>query len=286
MPKSSGKRLKLMIISDGTGETATTMARVTMKQFQQHDIYFTRYKNIRTTEQVDAIFEEAVSSHDLIIYTIVDKNLREYLSKLSRMKYIRALDLLGPMLTSFSNIFDTEPLNTPGLAREVNQEYFERVNAMEFTLNHDDGKNLDSLYLADVVLVGISRTSKTPLSIYLSLHGIKVVNIPLIYGSPLPQELKNIDQRKIFGLTINADALYAIRRNRLRKLGMDDRDGNYASMSKVIEENEWANNLFSKNKKWSVFNVTGKALEEMATEIIHLLKMRENNIFKKRKEGP
>ena len=284
MPKRSGKRLKLIVLSDGTGETATTMARVTMKQFQQHDIYFTRYKNVRTTEQVDAIFAEGAASHDIIIYTIVKKELREYVAKLSRMKYIRALDLLGPMLTSFSNFFDTEPQNEPGLAHQVNKEYFERVNAMEFTLNHDDGRNLESLHLADVVLVGISRTSKTPLSIYLSLHGIKVVNIPLIYGTPFPEELKKIDQRKIFGLTINPDTLYNVRKNRLQNLGVGDRSGNYASLDKVFEEVEWANKIFSENKKWSIFNVTGKALEEMATEIMHLLQMRKDNIFKQIKK--
>ena len=282
MPKSGAKRLKLIVISDGTGETATTMARVTMKQFQQHDIYFTRYKNVRSTEQANAIFSEAVASHDLIIYTIVQRELREYVSLLARIKHIRALDLLGPILTSFSNFFDTEPQNKPGLARQVNEEYFERVNAMEFTLNHDDGRNLESLHLADVILIGISRTSKTPLSIYLSLHGIKVVNIPIIYDTPLPKELKKIDQRKIFGLTINPDTLYDIRRNRLKKLGVEDRDGGYTSLDKVFEEIEWANNIFSENKKWSVFNVTGKALEEMAADILNLIQMRKNNIFKKK----
>ena len=99
----------------------------------------------------------------------------------------------------------------------MNKEYFERINSIEFTLNHDDGQNLDSLHLADIVLVGISRTSKTPLSLYLSLHGIKVINIPMIYNTPLPPALQEIDQRKIFALTINADVLFDIRRNRLKK---------------------------------------------------------------------
>ena len=272
-----------MILSDGTGETATTMARATMKQFQQHDIYFTRYKNVRTTEQVDALFTEAANEHNLIIYTIVKKEIREYVAKLSRSKHIRSLDLLGPMLTSFSNFFDTEPQNEPGLLRQVNKEYFERVNAMEFTLNHDDGQNKESLHLANVVLVGISRTSKTPLSLYLSLQGVKVVNVPLILGTPLPKELKKIDQRKIFGLTINPDTLYDIRKNRLRRMGLRDKDGDYASLKKVIEEVEWANKIFSENKRWSVFNVTGRALEEMAAEILRFLELRENNIFKQKK---
>ena len=276
------KKLKLIILSDATGETATTMARVTMKQFQQHDIYFTRYKNVRTTEQVDAIFSEAIAQHDLIIYTIVKKELREYVSKLSRMSHIRALDLIGPMLTSFSNFFDTEPQNEPGLTSQVNEEYFERVNAMEFTLNHDDGRNMESLHLADVILLGISRTSKTPLSIYLSLHGIKVVNIPLVYQGPLPEQLKKVDQRKIFALTIDPDTLYSVRKNRFQNLGVKF-DGDYASLDKVFREVEWANKIFAQNRKWPVFNVTGKALEEMANEIMHILQMRKNNTFKNKK---
>ena len=273
--------LRLAIISDSTGETAETMARVTMKQFQQHELLPMRYKNIRTKEQVDAIFSESMEGHDLIIYTIVDKDLREYIAKLSRNKHIRALDLLGSVITSFSNIFDTEPQNEPGLVHQVNKQYFERVSAIEFTLNHDDGKNIESLYLCDIILLGISRTSKTPLSIYLSLHGIKVINIPLIYGVTPPEELKKIDPRKIFGLTIDSDALYNIRKNRLNKLGVQEKQGTYASLQEVIKEVDWANELFSKNKKWSIFNVTNKALEETAAEIRQLLYMRENNPFKK-----
>ena len=256
------KRLKLIVISDGTGETATAMARATMKQFKDHDIYFTRYKNVRTKEQIDAIFQEAAMHHDLVIYTIVSKEIREYISLVTRQKHVRALDLLGPMLTSFSNIFDTEPTNEPGLLHEVNEEYFERVAAMEFTLNHDDGRNMNSLHLADVILVGISRTSKTPLSLYLSLHGVKVVNVPLVYGTNLPEHLFDVDQRKIFGLTIDPQALFEIRRNRLQRLGATKDTGDYASMDKIVEEVEWANNIFQENKRWPVFNVTGKPLKK------------------------
>ena len=281
-----GKRLKLIIISDGTGETATTMTRAAMKQFQQHDIYFTRYKNVLTIEQVEAIFAQAAISHDLVIYTVVKKEIREHISRLSRTKHVRVLDLLGPMLTSLSNFFDTEPDYEPGLLRQVDREYFVRVDAMEFTLNHDDGRNLESLHLADAVLVGISRTSKTPLSLYLSLHGIKVVNVPLVHGTPLPEALGKIDQRKIFGLTINPDVLYNIRKNRLHRLRQKTDGGNYASLKKVLEEVEWADKIFAQNRKWPTFDVTGKALEETATEIMRLLQMKKSNMFKAaKKEG-
>lgn len=275
--------MKVVIISDGTGSTATSITRAVTAQFKNREIFLTRYKNVRTKEQLESIFTEAAIHHDLIVYTIVSSDLREYVAELSRQKHIRCLDVLGPALTVFSNFLDQEPLATPGLLHEVNDNYFKRVEAMEFTLNHDDGRNLESLSLADVILVGISRTSKTPLSLYLSLNGLKVVNIPIIYGSPLPENLFKVDQRKIFALTIDGDALLAIRKNRLDRLGVKGITGDYADDDKVITELEWANKLFSENKRWPVFNVTNKALEETASDILKLLNMRKNNKFKQSK---
>ncbi len=276
-------RLKVIVISDGTGETATAISRAVMTQFSDRDVYFTRYKNIRKKEQIDAIFSEAAVHHDLVIYTIVSAQTREYIAEVARTKHVRTLDLLGPALTTFSNYFDQEPISEPGLLHQVNDEYFKRVEAMEFTLNHDDGRNLNSLHLADVVLVGISRTSKTPLSLYLSLNGLKVTNVPLVQGTSLPKELFNIDQRKIFALTIDPEALKTIRRNRLSRLGAENLTGDYADEAKVLDELEWASSIFKENKRWPVFNVTDKALEETAAEIIRLLNMRKNNIFKQNK---
>lgn len=274
------KRMKLIIVSDGTGETATGLARAAMTQFPEKEVFFTRYKNVRSKEQIDAIFDEAAIHHDLVVYTIVSPDLREYIAETSRKKFVRTLDLIGPALTVFSNYFDQEPSAVPGLLHEVNDEYFKRVSAMEFTLNHDDGKNLNSLHLADVVLVGISRTSKTPLSVYLSQHGIKVVNVPLVLGTELSDTLFKIDQRKIFALTIDPEALREIRQKRLSRLGAEQHTGDYATIERVNEEVEWANTIFKENKRWPVFNVTGKAIEETAAEIMKLLQMRKNNRFK------
>lgn len=275
--------MKIIIISDGTGETAASVARATMAQFKNRDIYFTRYKNVRNKAQIDSIFLKAAVHHDLIIYTIVSAELREYIAEQSRVKHVRTLDVLGPMLTAFSNYFEQEPNSVPGLLHEVNDDYFNRVAAMEFTLNHDDGRNVESLHLADVILVGVSRTSKTPLSVYLSQHGLKVVNIPLVKESPPPPELFQIDQRKIFALTIDPEALREIRRKRLSKMGASTKTKDYADQQRVMDEIEWANQLFKENKRWPVFNVTDKALEETAAEIMKLLNMRKNNIFKQNK---
>lgn len=277
--------LKIVIISDGTGETATAISRAIMTQFSGREVFFTRYKNVRSTGQIDAIFDEAAIHHDLIIYTIVSSDLREYIGVQARLKHVRALDLIGPALTAFANYFEQEPMSEPGLLHAVNEEYFNRVAAMEFTLNHDDGRNVESLNLADVILVGISRTSKTPLSVYLCQHAIKVVNIPIIKDQPLPKELFEIDQRKVFALTIDPDALWEIRRNRLTRLGAEKHTGDYADHFKVQEEIQWANDIFKENKRWPVFNVTDKALEETAADIMKLLNMRKNNIFKQKKRS-
>jgi [pyruvate, water dikinase]-phosphate phosphotransferase / [pyruvate, water dikinase] kinase len=282
---ASLKRLKIIIISDGTGETAKSLSRAAMAQFPNKDVYFTRFKNVRSHEQIDSIFEEAAIHHDLVLYTIVTNELRDYIKEVSKKKHVRALDIMGPLITSFSNYFEQDPKSIPGLLHQVNTDYFERVAAMEFTLNHDDGRNLESLPMADVVLVGISRTSKSPLSVYLSQHGIKVVNIPIINGQDLPEAIFKIDQRKVFALTIDPEALYSIRKNRLNKLGAQQHTGDYADNKKVVEEIEWADNIFKANKRWPVFNVTDKALEETAADIMKLLNMRKNNIFKQMKRN-
>lgn len=283
MSIQANDKLKVIVISDGTGETASAITRAAMTQFQDKEIFFTRYKNIRTKEQIDAIFQEAAIHHDIVVYTIVSVELRAYIAELSKRDHVRSVDVMGPLLTAFSNFFEAEPNYQPGLLHAVNDQYFKRVAAIEFTLNHDDGRNINSLEEADVVLVGISRTSKTPLSMYLSLEGIKTVNVPIVMGVPLPEKLFQIDQRKIFGLTIDPDELFRIRKNRLSRLGLANDEGDYADISKVSEEIEWASRIFSENKRWPVFNVTGKALEETAAEIIKLLNMRKVNRFKQSK---
>ncbi len=273
-------KIKIIVISDSTGTTASSVAKAAIAQFPNKIIYFTRYKNVRTKEKLDSIFFKAAKDHDIVIYTIVDFELRDYLCKLARKMKIKVIDVLGNVLTEFSNFFESSPMVKPGAIHEVNDQYFKRVAAMEFTLNHDDGRNVDSLQLADIVLVGVSRTSKTPLSIYLSLHGIKVVNIPLIYNREIDPQLFKIDQRKIFALTIDPDILYKVRKNRLKEFGPKRWPSDYASMEYIYKEVEWAESIFGKNKRWPVFNVTGIALEETASEIMKFMHLRKNNFFK------
>tara|TARA_Y100001954_G_scaffold49727_1_gene52539 strand:+ start:18995 stop:19846 length:852 start_codon:yes stop_codon:yes gene_type:complete len=276
---SSKKKIKIVIISDGTGETASAVSRAIMAQFKSTNAYYTRFKNIRSDQQIDSIFKQVAKNHNLILYTIVNQKLREKISLLARAYTIRTIDLLGPSLTTFSNILDQEPDLKPGSLYEINDEYFKRVQAMEYTLNHDDGKCLNTIHLADIVLIGISRTSKTPLSVFLSQLGKKVANVPLVYGSKIPKQLEEIDQRKIFALTINPETLMEIRKKRLERLKANGFHGEYADNSNVIKELEWANELYKRNKKWVTFNITNKALEDTASEILKILQFREKNVF-------
>jgi regulator of PEP synthase PpsR (kinase-PPPase family) len=270
--RSSGHRI--LLVSDGTGETAAQMTKAALVQFSEAEgVYFTRYKNVRNEAQIEAICEDASSSRDLLIYTIVSPQLRAFLQAHARDKGIPCVDLLGPLLLGLGSYFGYQPRAIAGLLHDINEDYFKRIEAMEYTIAHDDGRDLTELEKADLVILGISRTSKTPLSMYLSHQGWRVCNIPLILGFEPPKELLAIDQRRIIGLTIDPENLATIRRNRLERLGQD-RGGEYADPDKVNEEIEYANELFKKNRRWPVFNVTGKALEETASEIIKLMASR------------
>jgi len=160
-----------------------------------------------------------------------------------------------------------------GILRMVDERYFKRVEAIEYTVKHDDGKCLTDLDDADIILVGVSRTSKTPLSIFLSHKGWKVANVPLVLNSPLPESLFKVDQRKIVGLLIDSDSLSKIRRNRLEKFGQDP-GGEYARLGYIEKEIQYAQELFKQNRRWPVFNVTERALEETAAEIVRIIASR------------
>jgi hypothetical protein len=172
-----------------------------------------------------------------------------------------------------ANYFGYEPKSVAGLLHDVNEDYFRRIEAMEYTIQHDDGRDLTGLEKADLIILGISRTSKTPLSMYLSHQGWRIANVPLIQGFDVPKEVFTIDQRRVVCLTIDPEDLATIRRARLERLG-HDRGGEYADPDKVNQEIEYANEIFRRNRKWPVFNVTGKALEETASEIVKLMASR------------
>jgi [pyruvate, water dikinase]-phosphate phosphotransferase / [pyruvate, water dikinase] kinase len=264
----------IYILSDGTGETASTMIRAALVQYANKDIDLVRFKNVRDEKQLDLIIDEAFERKAMVVYTVVSQQLRGKIRELCAIKGIPSHDLLGPLLGIFDQYFGVAT-NSPqaGILRAVDEMYFKRIEAIEYTVKHDDGKSFAELELADIILVGISRTSKTPLSIFLSHKGWKVANIPLVLGAPLPEQLSKVDQRKVVGLIIDIDSLRRIRKNRLERFGQDA-GGEYASLSHISQEIDYAHEIFKQNRRWPVFNVTERALEETATEITRIIAAR------------
>jgi len=264
------RRGTIYIISDGTGETAATMTRAALVQYDQMDINIVRCKNVRTEAQVESVINEAFEKQGIILHTVVSPSMRAKIHELASEKGLLSVDLLGPLLNALDRYFGVHSEGEAGLLRTVDERYYRRVEAIEYTVKHDDGKCLSDLDKADIILVGVSRTSKTPLSIFLSHKGWKVANIPLVLDTPLPKELFEVDQRKIVGLMIDIDSLSRIRRNRLEKFNQDP-GGEYASLSYIEKEIQYAQEVFRKNRRWPVFNVTERALEETAAEITRIV---------------
>ena len=258
--------LTIFVLSDGTGETADQMIKAALVQYVRLALKIVRYKNVRTESQVASIFEEAHNMQAIVVYTVVTDNLRIFIEKMSGQSGVPSVDLLGPLMILLSRFLVKDPHSQPGLFHQVNEYYFKRIEAIEFTVKHDDGRYADNLNQADIILVGLSRTSKTPLSVYLSYKGWKVANVPVVKGIPLPPKLFETDQRKIVGLIIEPQTLMGIRRERLLKMG-EDASGEYANLDHIVEEIEYCKELFRKYRRWPVFDVTGKALEETAAEV-------------------
>jgi regulator of PEP synthase PpsR (kinase-PPPase family) len=264
----------IFILADGTGETAATMIRAAVVQYADLNINIVRCKNVRTEEQIESLIEDVSAQKGIIVFTMVSPQLSKKVMDSAAQKGILTVDLMGPLLSALDNYLGrTNSGHTAGLLRAVDDQYFKRIEAIEFTVKHDDGKTLTHLDQADIVLVGISRTSKTPLSIFLSHKGWKVANIPVVLNTPLPEELFKVDQRRIVGLTIDPASLTRIRKKRLEKFGQDP-GGEYANIAHVQKEIEYIGEIFKQNRRWPVFDVTDRALEETAAEIVRVVASR------------
>ncbi len=270
--------LKIIIISDGTGETASLIANAAVLQFADKEIEITRYKNIRSKTQIQAIFQDAVKRCNLIAYTIVSPDLCFLIEEEASDADLPTVNLLSPIINAMSLFFETKPMEEPGLFHQVDDNYYRRIGAMEYTIKHDDGKDYSRLDKADIILLGISRTSKTPLSMFLSHQGWRVCNIPIIKDIPIPQEVHAVPPEKIVALTIQADILQSIRKARLGRLGKtlsSKQNEQYTSLESISDEIEYANLIFRQNRGWPVLDVSGKALEEIAMEIHKIMTMRK-----------
>ncbi len=262
------------VVSDSTGETAERVVRAALLQFPQAGAVIRLHTRVRTKETVLPILERAAREKALVVFTVVSPELREYVHSMTSELKIEAIDVIGALIGKLSNFLDREPINMPSSMLPLSDEYFRRIEAVEFAVKSDDGKEPRNFKKADLILVGVSRTSKTPLSTLLAQRGLKVANQPLVLGVPPPPELEEANQDRIVGLTIGLDQLCEIRQARLRQLGMPAAT-NYALREHVKEELEYANRLFRAHPSWPVIDVTGRAIEETAVIILETLKDRE-----------
>ena len=264
----------VFVISDATGETAEKVVRAALLQFSGVPVQIRMYTRVRLEAEMRSIVNRAKQLHALVVFTVVSNAHREILRSLCAEENVDSVDLIGALMAKLTGFLGEQPRGVPGLLHTVSDEYFRRIDAVEFTVRNDDGKEPRNLPKADLVLVGVSRTSKTPLSTFLAQKGYKVSNVPLVLGIPAPDELFTIDQEKIFGLTIKPEALSQIRQARLKHLGMPS-DTSYGQRDHISQEIAYAQQVFREHPAWPVMDITGKAVEETAADIMRITKDRE-----------
>jgi regulator of PEP synthase PpsR (kinase-PPPase family) len=265
---------RIDVLSDSTGETAEKVVRAAMLQFPHSGAQIRVHTRVRTKEAARPVLELAAREGSLVVFTVVSPELREFIHASSYELRIEALDLIGSLIGKLSAFLDRQPINTPSAMLPLSDEYFRRIEAVEFTVKSDDGKEPRNFKKADLILVGVSRTSQTPLSTLLAQRGIKVANLPLVLGIAPPSELEEAPRDRVVGLTIGLDPLVEIRKARLRQLGMSV-DANYGLREQVKEELEYASRIFGAHPHWPVIDVTGRAFEETAVIVLESLKERD-----------
>lgn len=229
-----------------------------------------RHSFIESTQDIDEAINSVDELNSLIAYTLVIPELKEYLDRRSAEKGIFSVDLLSPLLHVFEDFFKQEAKHQPKLIRRMDEAYFKKIEAIEFSVKYDDGKDPRGLKWADLVLIGVSRTSKTPLAMYLAHHGYRVANVPIVPEVAPPKEIFEIPRRKCVGLTISPEKLNEVRKERLKSMGLNA-ESNYASMERIFEELDYANRIM-KRIGCPIIDVSNKAIEETANLIIHTLK--------------
>ena len=262
--------LKIFAVSDSIGETAEQVAMAAASQFKG-EVEVKRIPYINSLEDVEELMTEVTNNEkSIIVSTIITVNVREYLTQKCLEKNISVINVLGPIINVTSSILNRMPDNNPGAMRKTDEVYFKRIEAMEFAMQYDDSKDYRGLKNADVVLIGLSRTSKTPLCMYLANKGIKAINIPLMPEVEIPNELFEVDKKKIFGLVINPLQLIEIRKRRLDKFHRMPTGIEYASDARILEEFDFADRIMRK-LGCKTIDVTQRAIEDTALIIIKAL---------------
>jgi regulator of PEP synthase PpsR (kinase-PPPase family) len=265
---------RIDILSDSTGETAEKVVRAAMLQFPQSGVHIRLHTRVRTREAARLVLESAANDGALVVFTVVSPELREFIHAKSYELKLEAVDVIGSLIGKLAAFVERTPINMPSGMLPLTDEYFRRIEAVEFAVKSDDGKEPRNFKKADLVLCGVSRTSKTPLSTLLAQRGLKVANQPIVLGVRMPIELDEAPQDRMVGLTIDVDHLVEIRRARLKQLGMPA-DAGYGLREQVKQELEYARQIFAQHPEWPVIDVTGRAVEETAVIVLESLKERD-----------
>jgi hypothetical protein len=268
----SMQRFHLHLVSDATGETLSAVVKAGLVQFEGFDAVEHFHAMVRTPKHMELVLSALQRTPGLVMFTLVDRDLRDQLEEGCRNLGLACIAVLDPVIDAFGRYLGAESMGRPGQQHEMNAEYFTRIEAMGFTMNHDDGLRTDDLHQADIILLGVSRTSKTPTAIYLANRGLKVANIPVVPTIPLPPELDGLKKPLIVALTASPDRLVHIRRTRMRALS-DKEDSSYADPEAVAEEITAARRIYAK-RGLPVIDVTRRSIEETAAAIYNLYQRR------------
>lgn len=268
--RESQKAQIVYVVSDSAGETGEAVVRAAIVQFLPVTVELRRMPFIHDRAAIDQVVEGASSCGGVIVFTLVIPELRDYLLEQGVKNQVICIDLLGPVISSLEKALDQQARHEPGMIHKLDEVYFRKVEAVEFAVKYDDGRDPNGVLKADIILTGVSRTSKTPLSMYLAHKSYKVANVPLVPELTPPKELFTVNRGKIFGLTINPDKLNEIRRERLKALGLGE-EANYAKVQRIREELAHAEAVMSR-LGCIVIDVSSKAVEETAGIIMERIR--------------
>tara|TARA_B100001741_G_C16438089_1_gene544295 strand:- start:177 stop:1004 length:828 start_codon:yes stop_codon:yes gene_type:complete len=260
----------IYLISDSTGETLDRIFLALKAQFENFDYTISQFSFTRTENQIKKIIENAGKrKNSIILYTIVNSKLAKFLTEESNKKKIPCFGVLGELILNFSKLLNQKASHEPSGQHILNKEYYDRIEAIQFTMNHDDGNNIEGIEKSDIILLGVSRTSKTPTSIYLANRGYKTSNIPLVNEKSVPEKMRNVKFKPcVVGLITEANRLFEIRKNRLTSLKEKD-NSEYINLNQIKDELENSKKVFKLNK-WPIIDVTRKSVEETAASIIKI----------------
>ena len=269
------EKYNVYLVSDSTGETLDRIFLSLKSQFANFSYEKKEFAFIRTEQQIDKIIKECINlDNSLILYTIVETKLAKYISRQSEKNNVPCFGVLGNLILSFSKLLNQKAIHKPSAQHVLDDDYYKRIEAIQFTMSHDDGKKVDDLNDADVILLGVSRTSKTPTSIYLANRGYKTVNIPLVLDQKIPKDLTLNSKACIVGLIADPERLADIRRNRVAIMN-DHKLKDYTDLDFIKKEVSDCKVLFKKNN-WPIIDVTRRSVEETAASILKIIEIRKN----------